>query len=260
MIADDESDARDRLSSLLSSFSDSFEVVGSFANGYDTLEGVLSLCPDLLITDIKMPFIDGIEVIKRAKVELPLLQSIIISGYDSFDFAKQAIDLGVVGYISKPIAKEELATVLAKAKEILTRETTIETNISSLQEKEATELRMFQQNDLCRLLSLKDVPANLLARLEVDKIDVTRKYFIIGLFDYDQEIDDISYEKSELVNYYEHQYTASELEGVWPYYCFDRSENVVVIINTDTPFSQEELEDPKQNRENDRRLRFDRLL
>ena len=88
VIADDESDAMNRLSSLLKNFKDDFEVVGAFANGYDALEGVLSLAPDLLITDIKMPFIDGIEVIKRSKVELPLLQSIIITGYDSFDFAK----------------------------------------------------------------------------------------------------------------------------------------------------------------------------
>lgn len=117
VIADDESNARDRLSSILKNFSADFEIVGAYANGYDTLEGVLALEPDLLITDIKMPFIDGIEVIKRAKIDLPLLQSIIITGYDSFDFAKQAIDLGVVGYISKPITKDELEVVLVKARE-----------------------------------------------------------------------------------------------------------------------------------------------
>jgi len=242
VIADDESNARDRLSSILKGFSADFEVVGSYANGYDALEGVLSLEPDLLITDIKMPFIDGIEVIKRAKVDIPLLQSIIITGYDSFDFAKQAIDLGVVGYISKPITKEELETVLFKARDAICRQMAIDTNITALQEKEETELRLFQQNDLCRLLSMKEVPPNFWKRLKADSIDLSKKNLVIAVFDFDQEIDEISYEKVELVSYYEHQYTKSELEGAHPYYCFDRSENVVVVIAEDKPINRDGLE------------------
>jgi two-component system, response regulator YesN len=150
-IADDESDTRDRLSSLLKAFPLEFQITGIYANGYDALEGVLATEPDLLITDIKMPFIDGIEVIKRAKVELPLLQSIIITGYDSFDFAKQAIDLGVVGYISKPITKEELGSCLFKAKDIIDRQLAIDTNLDALQKKEENELQLIQQNDLSLL-------------------------------------------------------------------------------------------------------------
>jgi two-component system response regulator YesN len=235
VIADDESDAMNRLSSLLKNFKDDFEVVGAFANGYDALEGVLSLAPDLLITDIKMPFIDGIEVIKRSKVELPLLQSIIITGYDSFDFAKQAIDLGVVGYISKPITQEELGTVLAKAKTSISRQLEIDTNLSTLQEKEQTELRMFQQNDLCRILSLKSIPENLWARLKQDKVDLTKKYLALAVYDYDQEIDQIDFDKVELANYYQHQYTQSEIGRCHSFYCFDRSENVIVIVADDQP-------------------------
>jgi two-component system response regulator YesN len=242
VIADDESDAMNRLSSLLKNFKDDFEVVGAFANGYDALEGVLSLAPDLLITDIKMPFIDGIEVIKRSKVELPLLQSIIITGYDSFDFAKQAIDLGVVGYISKPITQEELGTVLAKAKTSISRQLEIDTNLSTLQEKEQTELRMFQQNDLCRILSLKSIPENLWARLKQDKVDLTKKYLALAVYDYDQEIDQIDFDKVELANYYQHQYTQSEIGRCHSFYCFDRSENVIVIVADDQPMKPDELE------------------
>jgi two-component system, response regulator YesN len=242
VIADDESDAINRLSSLLKFFNQDFEVVGAFANGYDTLEGVIALQPDLLITDIKMPFIDGIEVIKRAKVEIPLLQSIIITGYDSFDFAKQAIDLGVVGYISKPITKEELGTVLSKAKSSISRQLEIDTNLSALQEKEQTELRMFQQNDLCRILSLKQIPDNLWARLKQDKVDLTKKHLVLAVYDYDQEIDQVDYDKVELVNYYEHQYTQSEFGRCHAFYCFDRSENVVVIVTDDAPINRDELE------------------
>lgn len=63
-----------------------------------------------------MPYINGIELIKLFKLELPFIQSVIISGYDSFDFAKQAISLGVIAYITKPITLEELNATMEKAK------------------------------------------------------------------------------------------------------------------------------------------------
>ena len=93
-------------------------MVGCFENGFDALENGISLSPDILITDIRMPYIDGIDLIKHFKREFPLLQSIIVSGYDSFDYAKEAISLGVVGYLTKPIFKDEFIATLNKAKEI----------------------------------------------------------------------------------------------------------------------------------------------
>lgn len=156
IIADDESAVRERLLSLVSKLNKDFEVVGSFENGYDTLEALETLQPDLLITDIKMPYIDGIELIKQAKLELPLLQTIIISGYDSFDYAKQAIDLKVVGYISKPISFEELKEAMYKVKNEIDKELSIDKNIIDLQEQAKTNLSFIQEDDLCKLLSQKN--------------------------------------------------------------------------------------------------------
>ena len=101
IIVDNEESVRERLLFLLSKMNSDFEVVGSFENGYDALLSMNSLSPDLVITDIKMPYVDGIELIKQSKIDLPLLQFIIISGYDLFDYAKQAIELGVLSYITK---------------------------------------------------------------------------------------------------------------------------------------------------------------
>ena len=63
IIADDEEAVRNRLKSILLKRSDSFEVVGCFENGFDALENGISLSPDILITDIRMPYIDGIDLI-----------------------------------------------------------------------------------------------------------------------------------------------------------------------------------------------------
>ena len=73
IIVDDESSVRERLFLQLQKFKEDFEVVGQFENGYDALVSGTLLAPDLLITDIKMPYINGIELIKTMKHELPLL-------------------------------------------------------------------------------------------------------------------------------------------------------------------------------------------
>ena len=121
IIADDEEAVRNRLKSILLKRSDSFEVVGCFENGFDALENGISLSPDILITDIRMPYIDGIDLIKHFTREFPLLQSIIVSGYDSFDYAKEAISLGVVGYLTKPVGESILARYLEKVRAIRSR-------------------------------------------------------------------------------------------------------------------------------------------
>lgn len=70
--------------------------------------------PDLLITDIRMPGMDGLELIEKAKKNLPDLQVIIISGYSQFDYAQKAIRCGVVNYLLKPVKKQELNDTLKK--------------------------------------------------------------------------------------------------------------------------------------------------
>ncbi len=133
IIVDDEPNVRKRLEAILETKKHDFEVLGLFENGYDALETGIPLEPDLIITDIKMPFIDGLELIRRAKIELPLVQTIIVTGFDSFDFAKQAIDLGVIGYISKPVTGDEIGMVLSKAKEKMDKNLLVNKNIHELQ-------------------------------------------------------------------------------------------------------------------------------
>lgn len=82
-----------------------FELVGEAADGEMALPLILKSRPDLLITDIKMPFMDGLTLSKLVKKELPDLKIVILSGYDDFNYAKQAISIGVDDYLLKPITK-----------------------------------------------------------------------------------------------------------------------------------------------------------
>ena len=78
--------------------------------------------PDILITDIRMPFMDGLELCKLVKKELPNIKILILSGYDEFDYAKEAIRLGVTEYLLKPISSGKLLEALNWVSESIRRE------------------------------------------------------------------------------------------------------------------------------------------
>ena len=85
-----------------------FELVGEAADGEMALPLIRKSRPDILITDIKMPFMDGLTLSKLVKKEIPNIKIVILSGYDDFNYAKQAINIGVEDYLLKPITKKAL--------------------------------------------------------------------------------------------------------------------------------------------------------
>ncbi len=108
IIADDEIAIRKGLSTLIEWESLGVEVVGIAKDGKDALDMITQLNPDIVITDIKMPFMSGLEVIERAR-ELNLnSEFIILSGYEDFSYAKRAINSRVSEYLLKPINPDML--------------------------------------------------------------------------------------------------------------------------------------------------------
>ena len=84
------------------------EVVGQAANGQEGLEKARALKPDLIITDIKMPHMDGIEMVRRLREAGNEAKVIILTAYDSFPYAQSALRLGAVDYLLKPFHDGEL--------------------------------------------------------------------------------------------------------------------------------------------------------
>lgn len=99
-----------------------FEFVGEAGDGEMALPYVRREKPDLVITDIKMPFMDGLTFAKLIKHDLPDCKILIISGYDDFIYAKQAISLGVEDYLLKPVSKTGLLETLTQIREKFDRE------------------------------------------------------------------------------------------------------------------------------------------
>ena len=89
-----------------------FQYTGDAPDGELALPLIRQIQPDLLITDIKMPFMDGLALIELVRRELPRTKIIIISGHDDFSYAQQAIQMGVEQYLLKPILRGKMVEIL----------------------------------------------------------------------------------------------------------------------------------------------------
>ena len=115
MLVEDEDDIRSRIHSKIEP-NPHFMVTAQANNGYDAFELFEKHVPDVLITDIKMPFVDGLTLASSVKLLYPKTKIVFITGFNEFDYAKKAIELGVIDYLSKPISASDIETVLNKLK------------------------------------------------------------------------------------------------------------------------------------------------
>ena len=113
-LAEDEVVVRETIKRMIPWEELGFELVGEAADGEMALPLLIRQQPDLLITDIKMPFMDGLTLARLAKKEIPGLKVVSLSGYDDFNYAKQVIGIGVEDYLLKPITKNALIERLSE--------------------------------------------------------------------------------------------------------------------------------------------------
>ena len=116
VVADDEEELRHALIRRVKWEEAGFRVVGEAENGAEALEMVERLEPDLLLTDIQMPFINGIELARQVREIRPMMNIAFLSGYDEFTYAQQAIQYNIISYILKPISAAEMTEELKSIK------------------------------------------------------------------------------------------------------------------------------------------------
>ena len=108
LVADDEDNIRLALINAVNWTQIGFNIIGEATNGVEALDFLEHNDVDLLVSDIKMPIMDGIELAKKAKEIRPSIQIVFLSGYDHFEFAKKAIHYNILEYILKPITAEQI--------------------------------------------------------------------------------------------------------------------------------------------------------
>ena len=122
LLVDDEEEIRAGISRKIDWDSLGFALAGEADNGEEALELAELVRPDVVLTDIKMPFMDGLELCRRLKRILPAAKTVVFSGFDDFEYARQAVGMGVSEYIMKPINAQEMRGVLLRLKDQLDKQ------------------------------------------------------------------------------------------------------------------------------------------
>lgn len=117
VIVDDESIFRKGLRKMIIELDPEWEVVGEARDGYEALQLVEELEPEAILTDIRMPRMDGIQLQQMMKERFPHVLCVVISGFDDFVYIQQSMRQGAKDYMMKPIEREELDKVLKMLKE-----------------------------------------------------------------------------------------------------------------------------------------------
>jgi two-component system, response regulator YesN len=122
IFADDETLVRSKISAMVDWNSAGFCLVACCANGYELMEQMEKDMPDLVILDINMPFINGIEAARQIRHSYPYVKLVFLTSYADFDYAQQAVELNAMKYIIKPASAQELLKVLMEARDALDAE------------------------------------------------------------------------------------------------------------------------------------------
>lgn len=114
LVVDDEKLIARAISRAIEKASDAFQVLGIAGDGLEAYALTKKLLPDVVFSDIKMPEMDGITLIKRIHAEIPAVKTVIISGYSDFELARSALRNNAVDYLLKPVDPRDLQRVLQK--------------------------------------------------------------------------------------------------------------------------------------------------
>lgn len=169
LIVDDEEIEREGMAQFIPWDSYEIKVVSTARNGAEGLEKIAKFRPNLAIVDIKMPVMNGIEMIRQAKEQYPDMTFVVLSGYGDYEFTSQAMELGVRHYILKPCDESKMIPVLNKAFAEL-EEARKKNARSEKLETEARLLKPYAREQLFRDLLLGKAQASSGARQLVDEL------------------------------------------------------------------------------------------
>jgi len=188
ILVDDEDDVRGRILSKINVDS-GFEVVGKAGNGYDALELIEKYKPHVVLTDIKMPFINGIELARIVRRDYPTTKVAFISGYNEFDYAHQAIELKVVSYLMKPVTSEEIDTFLKQLKKTLDQEFDFLSKSQLIHQKYNDSIPMLINSYLSSYRFKGALNSNDISHLEQYGVNLENGHYLVGMIGFDINAD-----------------------------------------------------------------------
>jgi two-component system response regulator YesN len=153
LIVDDEVEVRKGIINKVQWEELGYEIVAEGENGKEALELFEKTIPDVVLTDIKMPFMNGLELAAIIKEKYPTTRIIVMTGFDEFEYAHKAIKLNVSEYLLRPISAQELTDILTKVKKQMDEEIAEKENIEALREHYRKSIPILREKFLASLVT-----------------------------------------------------------------------------------------------------------
>ena len=172
LLVDDEEEVRRGILNKIDWNSLGFEIAGEAENGREALYMAKKTLPDVVLTDIKMPFMNGLELAEELKVKLPTAKIIILTGFDEFEFARKAIGLNVVEYALKPVSADDINNMLLKVKKKLDMEKEERESLERLKENFLRSLPVLKEKFLSSLVEGKTEAGEVMEKAELYGLNI----------------------------------------------------------------------------------------
>lgn len=160
-LVEDEITIREGIKKRMAWEENGFLFAGEADNGETALPMIKRIRPDILITDIKMPFTDGLELSRKVRESFPDIKIILLSGYDDFAYARKAIEIGVTDYLLKPVTANKLLEVLLEVKQSLIgerkRQKLLQEQICAGSENRSLENYRFFEDLICARIPVEEL-------------------------------------------------------------------------------------------------------
>lgn len=192
LIVDDESDVAEVIAKKVNWDSLGYEQPRFAGNGIEALEVAEEYVPDVVLTDIKMPFMDGLELSRRLKEENPNIRIIIFSGFDEFEFAKEAVHLEAEEYILKPVDISKLEEVFDRVKKNLDADNDARQNVEKLEKYYLDSLPQLQEAFFVALLQSNMSQDQIDKYLKDYHIYLTGPYYVASVIHINNSLNDMS--------------------------------------------------------------------
>lgn len=181
LLVDDEQIVRRNIIKKIDWESHGFSVAKEAENGREALDIIESTNLDVIITDIEMPLMNGLELSKIVRERYPLIKIVLLTGFDEFKYAQQAVNLNVIEYILKPISAESLYKVLNKLKNQIDKQVAEMEDIKILKEHYHADLEVMRLNFFSTLIRNKLSEDEIFNKADYLGIDLKAKQFTVVL-------------------------------------------------------------------------------
>ena len=152
LFVDDEEEVRKGVLMKIDFAAFGFSTIEEAENGAEALEIAEKMEPDIVITDIKMPFMDGLTLAEQLRERSPMTKVIFLTGFEEFEYARKAIQLNIIDYVLKPVSKQELEDILLKTRNLLDEERLIKNDVEQLKSHYLESLPILREKFMAHLL------------------------------------------------------------------------------------------------------------